>query len=100
MERQNNPEFGFRSCYGVLRLTRSREPDRFDAACRYALELGTRTYRGLDNILRIGADRAAAREPEIAPIDHSNIINADTLVMPRGPPIALMTRPPRNAMSA
>ena len=62
MERNPNPEFGFRSCYGVLRLANGHEPARFDAACRYALELGTRTYRGLDNILRTGADRAAAEQ--------------------------------------
>ncbi len=74
MKRQNNPEFGFRACYGVLRLAKSYEQDRFDGACRYALELGTRSYRGLENILRTGADRAAAeQEPETMPIDHSNI---------------------------
>ena len=74
MKRQNNPEYGFRSCYGVLRLAKSHEQDRFDAACRYALELGTRTYRGLENILRTGADLAnGQQEPERAPIDHSNI---------------------------
>ena len=74
MKRQNNPEFGFRSCYGVLRLARRHEPERFDDACRYALDLGTRTYRGLDDILRTGADLAAAeQEPETLPIDHSNI---------------------------
>ena len=48
MERNPNPEFGFRSCYGVLRLAGGHEPERLDAACRYALELGTRTWRGLD----------------------------------------------------
>ena len=73
MERNTNPEFGFRSCYGVLRLANGHEPDRFDNACRYAMELGTKTYRGLDNILRTGADLAAEREPDIAPIEHSNI---------------------------
>ena len=74
MERNPNPEFGFRSCYGVLRLANGHEPDRFDAACRYAMELGSRkTYRGLDNILRTGADLADAPEPETAPIDHPNI---------------------------
>ena len=74
IERNPNPEFGFRSCYGVLRLAGGHEPERLDAACRYALELGTRTWRGLDNILRTGADRAAA-EPELEtmPIDHLNI---------------------------
>ena len=73
LERNPNPEFGFRSCYGVLRLASGFEPDRFDAACRYALELGSRTYRALDDILRTGADRAAAAEPETAAIDHPNI---------------------------
>ena len=74
MKRQNNPEFGFRACYGVLRLAKSYEQDRFDGACRYALELGTRSYRGLENILRTGADLAAAeQEPDTMPIDHSNI---------------------------
>ena len=78
MKRQNNPEFGFRSCYGVLRLARRHEPERFDDACRYALDLGTRTYRGLDDILRTGADLAAAeQEPEITPINHSNIRGAE-----------------------
>ena len=52
MERNPNPEFGFRSCYGVLRLATGHEPDRFDDACRYALDLGIPTWRGLDNILR------------------------------------------------
>ena len=74
MDRNTNPEFGFRSCYGILRLANGHESARFDAACRYALELGTRTYRGLDNILRTGADRAVAeQEPEIVPLDHPNI---------------------------
>ena len=73
LERNPNPEFGFRSCYGVLRLANGHEPDRFDAACRYALELGSRTYRALDDILRTGADLAAAPEPETAHIDHPNI---------------------------
>ena len=76
MKRHNNPEFGFRSTYGVLRLAKVHKPDRFDDACRYALELGTRTYRGLEDILRTGADLAAA-EPETTPIDHSNIRGAE-----------------------
>ena len=74
MERNPNPEFGFRSCYGALRLANGHEPERFDDVCRYAMELGTRTWRGLDSILRTGADLAAAeREPETVAIDHSNI---------------------------
>ncbi len=78
MERHGNPEFGFRSCHGVLRLARRHEPERFDDACRYALELGTGTFRGIESILRTGADLAAAeREAETTPIDHSNIRGAE-----------------------
>ena len=74
MERNPDPEFGFRSCYGVLRLAKGHEGERLDAASRYALELGTRTWRGLDNILRTGADRAGAElEPETMPITHPDI---------------------------
>lgn len=73
MERNRNPEIGFRSCYGVLRLAKSHGPDRLDSACRYALDLGTRTWRGLDNILRTGTDLVDEPEPETAPINHANI---------------------------
>ena len=62
----------------VHSLARNHPPDRFDNACRYALELGTRTYRSLDNILRTGADLAdAGTEPETALIDHPNIRGAE-----------------------
>ena len=75
MSRKSHPD---RRAAGVLRLASNHPPDRFDNACRYALELGTRTYRGLDNILRTGADLAdAGPEPETAPIDHPNIRGAE-----------------------
>ena len=72
MKRTNNPELGFRSCYGVLRLAAGHEPERFDEACRYAMDLGTRSWRGLNTILSTNADRAAV-EPESVAIDHANI---------------------------
>ena len=72
MKRTNNPELGFRSCYGVLRLAAGHEPERFDEACRYAMDLGTRSWRGLTTILSTNADRAAV-EPESVAIDHANI---------------------------
>lgn len=56
MKRTNNPELGFRSCYGVLRLAAGHEPERFDGACRYAMDLGTRSWRGLNTILCTNAD--------------------------------------------
>ena len=73
MERNHNPEFGFRSCYGVLRLAGSHAAERFDGACRFALDNGTDTYRGLDNILRTNSDLVDEEEAESHSIDHSNI---------------------------
>ena len=72
MKRTNNPELGFRSCYGVLRLAAGHEAERFDGACRYAMDLGTRSWRGLNTILATNADQADA-EPEGVAIDHPNI---------------------------
>lgn len=78
MSRYGKPELGFRSCLGVLRLAQRHDRERFDGACRYALELGTATYRGLDAILRTGADLADAEPAPEAPCpDHSNIRGAE-----------------------
>ena len=73
MARNPNPEFGFRSCYGVLRLAGSHDPERLDNACRYALDLGTSSWRGLDNILRTGADLTADGPQAETPVTHPNI---------------------------
>ena len=78
MGRNPNPEFGFRSCYGVLRLEKGHGAERLDSACRYALDLGTSSWRGLSNILRTGADLTAdEQQAETGPITHSNIRGAE-----------------------
>ena len=78
MARYGKPELGFRSCLGVLRLAGRHDRARFDAACRYALELGSTTYRGLDAILRTGADLADIESTPEAPCpDHANIRGAE-----------------------
>ena len=74
MARYVKPELAFRSCLGVLRLARQYDRDRFEEACRYALELGTDTYRGLDTILKTGADLIDIEdEPEPPCFDHPNL---------------------------
>ena len=74
MARYVKPELSFRACLGVIRLASQYDPDRFEQACRYALELGTDTYRGLDTILKTGADLIdIEEEPEPPSFDHSNI---------------------------
>ena len=73
MGRNPNPESGFRSCYGVLRLAGSHGPERLDKACRYALDPGTGTWRGPGSILRTGAGPVDGQEPGTGPIEHSSI---------------------------
>ena len=72
--RSPNPEFGFRSCFGVLRLAKSHGPARLDGACRCALDLGSRTWSGLDRILRAGADLTAEQQQGgTEPVVHANL---------------------------
>ena len=73
MERSQVPEAGFRTCYGVLRLEKGYGAGRLDNACRHALDIGTTTWRGLDNILRTGTDLADHKQQDETLITHSNI---------------------------
>ena len=78
MEGKRAPELGFRPCYGVLRLAEEYGGERLDGACRYGLDLGTKTWRGLGNILRSGAD-LTSEDPQASadPIIHCNIRGAE-----------------------
>jgi transposase len=61
------PEQGYRSCLGLLRLSRRAGMDRLEAACARALAGGARSYRHVDSILKYGLDRLPALEP-VAPL--------------------------------
>jgi transposase len=77
LHERTHPEQGFRSCLGILRLARSHAPDRLDAACRRALEIGARSYTSVNSILKTRLDR---RRPDPAAdgpaITHPNIRGA------------------------
>ena len=70
----SHPEQGFRACLGIVRLTKSYSPERLEAACTRALEIGARSYRSVVSILKTNLDRnrpaTAADGPAIA---HDNI---------------------------
>ena len=74
---RSHPEQGFRSCLGILRLARSHDPERLEAACKRALEIGARSYTSVNSILKTRLDR---RRPEPAAegpaISHPNIRGA------------------------
>ena len=52
-----HPEQGYRSCLGILRLSKRYGVERLEAACARAVLVGARSYRHVDSILRHGLDR-------------------------------------------
>jgi transposase len=58
-----HPEQGYRSCLGLLRLSRRDGAARLEAACTRALTVGIRSYRHVDSILKHGLDRLPLPEP-------------------------------------
>ena len=58
-----HPEQGFRSCLGLLRLSRRDGAARLEAACARALAAGARSYRHVDAILKHGLDRLGTPTP-------------------------------------
>ena len=73
-----HPEQGFRSCIGILRLAKTHGPDRLEAACERALEIGAQSYSSLNSILKNNLDRRTAPKSSKGAtdgpaIDHANI---------------------------
>jgi len=58
-----HPEQGYRSCLGLLRLSRRDGAARLEAACARAVAVGARSYRHVDSILKHGLDRLPPLEP-------------------------------------
>jgi transposase len=67
-----HPEQGFRSCIGILGLTRRHGAERVDAACARALLLGTRSYSSVAAILKNAQDKPS-RPGELPGLVHENI---------------------------
>jgi transposase len=76
-----HPEQGYRSCLGILRLTKRYGPDRVEAAAGRAFAVGARSYRHVDSILKHGLDRVplpptADRQLSLAPV-HEHLRGRD-----------------------
>ena len=69
-----HPEQGFRTCLGVLSLTRSYDNARVDAACRRGILIKARSVASIRSILKNGLDRAFLDETtDRQPLHHGNI---------------------------
>lgn len=74
-----HPEQGFRSCLGIIRLSKGAGQPRLEAACGRALRFGTCSYQSIKSILESGLDRQATEEPELplATATHENVRGQD-----------------------
>jgi transposase len=78
LQRFRHPEHGYRSCLGLLSLAKRYGPQRVEAACTLALELGAGQYRHVRDILANGRDlvKRAPPEPEWVAPEHDNLRGA------------------------
>jgi len=78
LQRFRHPEHGYRSCLGLLSLAKRYGPQRVEAACTLALELGAGQYRHVRDILANGRDlvKRAQPEPEWVAPEHDNLRGA------------------------
>lgn len=71
-----HPEQGYRSCLGVLRLSREYGGPRLEAACQRAQILGAFAYKSVRSILKTGLDQQPLTEPgapRLLPVDHAHL---------------------------
>jgi transposase len=75
MENRAHPEHGFRSCLGIIRLSRTYSPQRVEKACKRALDAGAYNYRSVKNILKTGLEDTNSEDTEIKKVVtlHPNI---------------------------
>lgn len=75
MEGRKHPEQGFRSCLGIIRLSKQYTPERVENACKRALAVDAYNYRSVKSILQSGLDKVAYLEEQrdAKPIEHPNI---------------------------
>jgi transposase len=75
MESKKHPEQGFRSCLGIIRLSKQYTPERVESACKRALAVEACNYGSVKSILQTGLDKVAYLDEhkKTNPIDHPNI---------------------------
>lgn len=78
MERHRHPEQGFRTCRGILALTKRFDQTRIEAACKRALIIGGLSFTSVKSILESGLDQKPLPQPAqpLLPL-HENIRGGD-----------------------
>jgi len=74
LSKKTHPQQGFRSCLGIIALSKNFGKERVEAACKRALAIGGTSLGSVKSILQNGLDKKPLPEPRhAAPINHSNI---------------------------
>ena len=80
LEDRPHPEHGYRSCLGLLNLSRRYSRLRLEAACARAIRIGSLNYRSVLSILQRGLDQIDNDLQEVDPTplpNHANVRGAD-----------------------
>jgi transposase len=73
MEHRVHPEHGFRSCLGIIRLSKTYSPERVENACKRALGIEAYNYKSIKSLLQMGLENVVDGEnKKIVPL-HTNI---------------------------
>jgi transposase len=79
LEDRPHPEHGYRSCLGLLNLSRRYDKGRLERACERALFIRSASYQSISSILKQGLDREPLHKDETAQDElplHSNVRGA------------------------
>lgn len=77
MEQKPHPEQGYRSCLGLIRLSKRYGQERLEAACNRAIYYNTVSYKSVNSILKHGLDSKLPEEnTSLKPLIHHNIRGA------------------------
>jgi transposase len=78
LERRRHPEQGFRTCRGILALSKRFDQGRIEAACKRALMIGGLSFKSVKSILETGLDQKPLPQPAqpLLPL-HENIRGGD-----------------------
>jgi transposase len=77
---RQHPEHGYRSCLGILRLSKRYGAARLDAACARALRVNALSYKHVESTLKHGLDQSPMHDddkPASAGLSHPNVRGRD-----------------------
>jgi transposase len=75
LHQRRHPQQGYRSCLGILRLSKTYGDGRLEAACERAIEISAPSFGSLKSILKHGLDikRLTAPAQTCLPLEHANV---------------------------